>query len=199
MPKKIDDDTTSSDGKLSVTITSLEMFSRPSNLILHSPHGHQTSLIRAYDPTVSFYRYLYNTVGAPWLWWERRSMPDKDLLNIIKDQAVEIYVLYFDGVPAGFAELDRRKHPVIELAYLGLIPEFVGCKLGPYLLSSMIDIAWSYEPQRLSVNTCTLDHPKALGLYQKCGFTVYDQSAKRIDDPRLNSVHPFNSENLKTQ
>ncbi|WP_419901515.1 GNAT family N-acetyltransferase [Kiloniella sp.] len=180
--------------KLEVTITSLEMFERPSNLMLNSPHGHKTSLIRAYDPTVSFYRYLYNTVGAPWLWWERRTMSDEDLAKVIKNQDVEVYVLYFDGVPAGYAELDRREHPVIDLAYLGLIPEFVGCKLGPYLLSSMIDIAWSYEPKRLTVNTCTLDHPKALGVYQKCGFSVYDQSSKLIDDPRLNSVSSFKTE-----
>ncbi|MEH6631983.1 MAG: GNAT family N-acetyltransferase [Halopseudomonas aestusnigri] len=191
---KNDENSMNTDEKLKVTITSLEMFERPPNLMLHSPHGHKTSLIRACDPTVSFYRYLYNTVGAPWLWWERRSMSDKDLAAVIKDEATEIYVLYFDGVPAGYAELDRRDEPVIDLAYLGLMPEFVGCKLGPYLLSSMIDTAWSYEPKRLTVNTCTLDHPKALAVYQKCGFSVYDQSSKLIDDPKLNSIYSFKSD-----
>ncbi len=178
----------SAEEKIDVTITYLEMFERPHNLMLNSPHGKKTSLIRAYKPTVSFYRYLYNTVGDPWLWWERRMMPDETLQEIIQDENVEVYVLYFDGVPAGYAELDRRDPTVIDLAYMGLIPDFIGSKLGPYLLSSIIDIAWSYEPKRLTVNTCTLDHPKALGVYQKCGFSVYDQSTKTIDNPRLNTV-----------
>ncbi len=195
MAKNSGNGSISSDDKLKVTITSLEMFERPQNLMLSSPHGKKTSLIRAFSPTISFYRYLYNTVGAPWLWWERRSMSDESLTEIIKDQDVEVYVLYFDGVPAGYAELDRRNGSTIDLAYLGLIPDFIGCKLGPYLLSSIIDIAWSYEPKRLTVNTCTLDHPKALGVYQQCGFTVYDQSSKVIDDPRLSSIYAIKPDN----
>jgi hypothetical protein len=35
------------------------------------------------------------------------------------------------------------------------------------------------------VHTCNLDHPRALGLYQKAGFTPYGQEATVIDDPRL--------------
>ncbi|WP_020591852.1 GNAT family N-acetyltransferase [Kiloniella laminariae] len=181
------------DGLLDVTVTYLEMYARPQKLMLNSPYSNKTSLVRAYKPTISFYRYLYNSVGSPWLWWERRVMPDETLQKIISDEAVEIYVLYFEGVPAGYAELDRRNEPVIDLAYMGLIPEFTGCKLGPYLLSAIIDIAWSYAPEKLSVNTCTLDHPKALGLYQRCGFTPVEQKIKSIEDPRLISLPSFQS------
>ncbi|MCZ4282655.1 GNAT family N-acetyltransferase [Kiloniella laminariae] len=189
-PKKITPGSTA-DGFLDVTITYLEMHTRPQQLMLNSPHNNKTSLLKACKPTTSFYRYLYNTVGSPWLWWERRVMSDEELKRIITDEAVEIYVLYFEGVPAGYAELDRRKEPVIELAYMGLIPEFTGCKLGPYLLSAVIDIAWSYAPEKLIVNTCTLDHPKALGLYQRCGFTPVEQKTKSISDPRLISLPSF--------
>ncbi|KLN61462.1 GNAT family acetyltransferase [Kiloniella spongiae] len=170
--------------QIEVTISYLEMQERPQNLLLQSPQGKRTSLIRAYKPTVSFYRYLYNTIGEPWLWWERRVLSDDELSQIIQDDNVEIYVLYYDGVPAGYAELDRRKPSEIDLAYMGLIPDFIGQKLGPYLLSSIIDIVWSYEPTRLTVNTCSLDHPKALGVYQKCGFNIYDRNVKTIDDPK---------------
>ncbi|WP_120496084.1 GNAT family N-acetyltransferase [Kiloniella sp. EL199] len=173
--------------QIEVTISYLEMEERPSNLLLHSPRGKKTSLIRAYKPTVSFYRYIYNTIGEPWLWWERRVLSDDELSLIIQDDNVEIYVLYYDGVPAGYAELDRRKPNEIDLAYMGLIPDFIGQKLGPYLLSAIIDIAWSYEPTRLTVNTCSLDHPKALGIYQKCGFNIYDRNVKTIDDPGHNA------------
>ena len=35
--------------------------------------------MRAEDCTVSFYRYLYETVGTPWLWYERRLLDDAAL------------------------------------------------------------------------------------------------------------------------
>lgn len=181
-PVKLDAD------KLVNTVTYLEMHSRPALQTLQAPAGRTTALLRCLRPTVAFYRFLYNSVGAPWLWWERRALNDAHLAEIIQDDKVEIYVLYVDGQPAGYAELDRRRRPEIELAYFGLMPEFVGQRLGPYLLSSAIDIAWSYEPSRLWVNTNTLDHPKALPLYQRMGFIPYAQERKVIDDPRLTGL-----------
>ncbi|MGP1253065.1 MAG: GNAT family N-acetyltransferase [Kiloniellales bacterium] len=177
-------------GKLANTVTYLEMRSRPAQPTLHPPSGRHVALLRCLQPTVNFYRFLYNSVGEPWLWWERRLLDDATLAEIVQDERVEIYVLYLDGQPAGYAELDRRKRPEIELAYFGLLPEFVGQRLGPYLLASAIDIAWSYEPTRLWVNTNTLDHPKALPLYQRMGFVPYAQERKLIDDPRLTGLLP---------
>jgi GNAT superfamily N-acetyltransferase len=100
---------------------------------------------------------------------------DDELAAIVQDRKVEIYVLYAEGVPAGFFELDRRPAESIDLAYFGIVPELIGRRLGPYLLREALEIAWSYGPARLTVNTCTLDHPKALTLYQRFGFVAYAQ------------------------
>lgn len=178
------------DGKLANTITYLEMHERPSLPSAPPPSNLSVALMRCLHPTVAFYRFLYNTVGAPWLWWERRQLDDAQLAEIVQDEAVDVYVLYVDGQPAGYAELDRRQAPEIELAYFGLMPDFIGQRLGPYLLASAIDIAWSHQPTRLWVNTNTLDHPKALRLYQRMGFVPYAQERKVIDDPRLNGLIP---------
>jgi hypothetical protein len=35
------------------------------------------------------------------------------------------------------------------------------------------------------VHTCDLDHPHAIGLYQKAGFVVYRQEIEVLRDPRL--------------
>jgi hypothetical protein len=35
-------------------------------------------------------------------------MSDEKLGSIIQDPKVEIYVLYVNGVPAGYSEIDRR-------------------------------------------------------------------------------------------
>ncbi len=174
-------------GKLEMVITYLEMRERPTRHDFAHPRQ-KHALLRAESPTVSYYRYLYNTVGEPWLWYERRMMDDETLAAIIQDPAVEIYVLYIAGVPAGFAELDRRQPGGIELAYFGLIPEFIGMGLGTYLLGWTVDTAWQYEPEYLWVHTCNFDHPRAIQTYQRIGFVPYKQERKIIDDPRLSGL-----------
>ena len=159
---------------LEVTITYLEMTAPPTRPTVPIPTLGKMALLRAERPTVSFYRYLYDTVGERWLWWDRRRLDDAALAAIIQDPLVEIYVLYVDGVPAGYAEVDRRKPDEIELAYFGLLPEFIGRGLGPFLLNWAIDTAWFHHPKRVWVNTCTLDHPKALQIYQRAGFVLME-------------------------
>lgn len=178
------------DGQIPITITFLEMTQRPTHPHLSPQASLNYVLLRLQKPSVAFYRYLYNRVGEPWLWFERRAMSDAELAGIIHDERVEIHVLHVDGEPAGFAELDRRRPPDIELAYFGLMPGYIGKGLGRYLLTWIIDAAWNHDPKRLWVNTNTLDHPKALPLYQRCGFWPYEQKEKLFDDPRLNGLIP---------
>ena len=178
-------------GMLDVKITYLEMTERPRLPQVIHPAGTTVALLRAQRPPVAFYRFLYDTVGEPWLWYERRLSSDEALEAIIHDELVEIYVLYADGNPAGFAELDRRETTEIELAYFGIMPGHIGQGLGRYLLRWAIDTAWAHEPKRLWVNTCTLDHPKALPLYQQMGFRPYKQVERRIVDPRVAGVIPL--------
>ncbi|MBV6632481.1 MAG: GNAT family N-acetyltransferase [Alphaproteobacteria bacterium] len=172
-------------GSLNVTITYLEMDERPSGAPIPAPHKSQVALMRAIEPTISFYRYLYDTVGGPWLWYERRRMATAVLRETITDYRVEILVLYVAGVPAGFAELDRRKPNVTDLAYFGLIPDFIGRRLGPFLLDAAIRRAWDGDIGKLTVNTCTLDHASALPMYQRSGFEPVRQELKVIKDPRV--------------
>ena len=40
------------------------------------------------------------------------------------------------------------------------------------LVNSALHIAWSQNPKRVTVNTCTLDHSNALSCYQENRFTI---------------------------
>ncbi|SLN49952.1 GNAT family N-acetyltransferase [Oceanibacterium hippocampi] len=171
------------DGKWPVTVTYLEMRERPQRPTVPRP-AVRIALMRAEKPTVSFYRYLYDAVGRSWYWYERKRLSDAALRAIIQDEKVEVVVLYVAGVPAGYAELDCRKDGVVDLAYFGLVPEFIGHGLGGYFLNWAIDEAWQRGPERVTVNTCTLDHPRALPLYQRLGFVPYRRADLMIDPPR---------------
>ena len=166
-----------------ITITKLEMKAKPAALRPHLRHDQDNGrvmLLKVKRPPVHFYRYLYETVGGPYIWVERTRMSDEELAAIVQDEKVELYVLYCEGAPAGYAELDFRKSAEAELAYFGLIHDYLGRGLGSFLLATAIDIAWSKPIERLWVHTNTLDHPRALPLYQKMGFAPYAQEKAEI-------------------
>ena len=92
--------------RVGVTVTFLRMDQAPPTQ--RSCLGPAFQIIRAQSPSVPFYRYLYNTVGADYLWWLRRTTPDHELAALLRDKAVAIHTLYANGEPAGFFELDAR-------------------------------------------------------------------------------------------
>jgi GNAT superfamily N-acetyltransferase len=171
------------DGTLQVTVTYLQM-TRPPSGSLRRSRADDLIILRAREPTVAFYRFLYNHVGEPWLWYERRALADNALAAILNDSKVHVYVLYRSGVPAGYVELDYRVSDEVELAYFGLFPEQTGMGLGPWLLGWALETAWASGPSRLIVNTCNLDHPKAIIVYQRAGFSPYRQETCTMTDPR---------------
>jgi ribosomal protein S18 acetylase RimI-like enzyme len=186
-------------GRISTTVSYLEMLARPTRPTVPPPLKPRTSLIRATNPTVDFYRFLYDTVGGPWTWVERRLMDDEALKAVVTAPGVEVYVLSVDGVPAGFGEINRGiKAEEVELSYFGLMPDFIGIGLGWYFLNAVIDIAWANEPKRIWVHTCDLDHPRAIRVYQKAGFRVFGQALETLPDPRAAGLplpHQLNERN----
>jgi len=174
---------------MQAVVTYLEMTERPTSPTPVRP-ALPIALMRAEAMPVSFYRYLYNTVGEDWLWYERRLVDDETLARDIHHPEVEVYVLYVKGAPAGYGELDRRAGETIELEYFGLLPDFIGMKLGGYFLRWLVDQAWAEGAERVTVNTCDLDHPSALQLYQKTGFSVYQRETVEFDDPRAQGWFP---------
>jgi hypothetical protein len=96
-------------------ITYLEMREKPGTPPVPAPSVGKLALMRAEDCTVSFYRYLYETVGTPWLWFERRLLDDRTLAAQIRKETTEIFVLYVGGVPSGYFELDTAAPDETEL------------------------------------------------------------------------------------
>jgi len=153
-----------------VTRTYLEMTARPGSLPPR-PVNHPVALVSADRPPVHYFLYLYGSVGAAYDWTDWFREPETRLEEFVSDPRVVVYTMMLDGWPGGFFMLDWREPGLCDLAYFGLMPEARGRGLGPWLLGEAIDAAWSRDGvERVTVNTCTLDHPAALPLYQKLGF-----------------------------
>ena len=62
------------------------------------------------------------------------------------------------------------------------MPEFLGRGFGRYFLDQLLSLAWQPEIKKVTINTCTLDHPAALPMYQKFGFEPVARSEKELEE-----------------
>ncbi len=133
-------------------------------------------------PDVRYYRFMYNTVGEKWNWTDRLLLEDSEIRAILSDPCLTIFVLYFNGAPAGYIELAERGGGATEVVYFGLREAYWGKGLGKHLLSFGVSHAFDSGASEVILNTCNLDGPHALKNYQKRGFHVYDVTRKPMPD-----------------
>jgi GNAT superfamily N-acetyltransferase len=174
---------------ISVTVTFMRMDQAPKDTAPSLPAGIAISKVSPCG--LEHYRRLYNTVGAPYVWWLRRLMPDTQLSGLLRNPAVSIHVLSQDGEEGGFYELDTSHWPAVNLSYFGLMPHAVGLGFGTAFLRHAVDTGFALGARVMTVNTCTADHPRALPAYQRAGFRVVRQVREDWDVPvRLGLVIP---------
>jgi GNAT superfamily N-acetyltransferase len=155
---------------LAVHVTTLEM-SAPPKQSLPVPVNVQTAILSAPDIPLAFYRFLYRQVGSRWHWVDRLRMDDATLAATLQDKRNSVTVLYVNGAPAGFFELLKIDDEVVELSHFGLFERALGLGIGKWFLLQTLYAAWSLGPNRVTVDTNNLDHPRALQLYQMFGFS----------------------------
>jgi GNAT superfamily N-acetyltransferase len=165
--------------RVPMTVTFFEMLAKPSALPPPAPKGRH-AILKAEMPTTHFYRYLYDTIGEPYFWVERRLWSHEKLKAHLADPKIVLYTLYLAGVPGGMVELDFREKGLCQIGYFGLMPEFTGRRIGPWFLHQVVELAWAEPVTRVILNTCTLDHKKALVTYQRAGFVAYARSERVV-------------------
>jgi len=156
--------------EVAVTVTWLEMTARPGPAP-PCPLGAEIALLTAPDPPVDYFLYLYRSIGAPWHWTDWLDRPRAAQEDFVTHPEVTLHSMMFEGWPGGFFMLDTRGEGVCDISYFGLAGAAQGRGLGRWLLGQAIATGWDRPGvAKLTVNTCTLDHPAALGLYQRMGF-----------------------------
>ncbi|MDQ6827745.1 MAG: GNAT family N-acetyltransferase [Gemmatimonadota bacterium] len=128
---------------------------------------------RVIDCPVSFYQYLYREVGRRYQWRDRLDWTDDQTRAHLARSDTSVWVLSRGGAPAGWFELVLHDDRSVEIAYFGLLPDFIGQGLGKRMLSVAATTAWGLGAERVWLHTCTLDNPSALPNYLARGFTAY--------------------------
>jgi len=120
-------------------------------------------------------KFFYKQIGQNHHWNDRLVWDDKKWIDYVSNQNVFTFVLKDNENIAGFFELIYHKNKFeIEIAYFGLLKDFMAKKLGGYMLTEAIKISFSYKVKRVWVHTCSLDHKNALKNYLSRGMKIYN-------------------------
>lgn len=125
---------------------------------------------RMVECSVDFFRYLYREVGWAYHWTDRLGWTDEAIRAYLATPGVSIWLMSWERAPAGYFELRQHEDRSVEIAYFGLLPDYIGRGWGKYLLTRAVESAWRLGTHRVWLHTCTLDHPAALPNYLKRGF-----------------------------
>ena len=126
-------------------------------------------------------KFLYKQIGKKHHWIDRLIWTDQDWIKYVSRLDLYTYILKVNHEIAGFFEFIFHKEKFeIEIAYLGLLEEYIGKGLGGYLLSEAIKIAWTFKIHRTWVHTCSLDHKNALNNYLARGMKIFKSENLKI-------------------
>src|SRR6266540_614295 len=76
-------------------------------------------------PNWRFNRDLYFAVGEQWHWIDKRPWTDEQWKEYAAALELRTFGAYYDNVLAGYYELRQDDEGGVEIAYFGLLPEFV--------------------------------------------------------------------------
>jgi GNAT superfamily N-acetyltransferase len=174
-------------GMIATVVTHLEMTTPPRPTAAPRRPGwamrHEPSLAPA------AYRALFRRIGEPWLWFSRLRLDDAALGPMIAAPVAHLSVLDSEGEDAGLVELSFREAGSAEVVFFGVIPDLIGSGAGRFMMAHALATAWAHPGvEKVTVHTCTLDHPGALGFYIRSGFTPVRQQVEITPDPRLSGT-----------
>lgn len=167
--------------EIEVTTTYLEMLSQR-NFRPRSPARNDVQVKKVEIPTPVINHFFFVNVGRPWKWYSRLKWTFADWKALVEQEKMTTWIGYIKGSPFGYIELDQQTTSV-EIAFFGLLPQFIGMGLGGFLLSEAIRLAWELEPERVWVHTCTLDHKYALDNYLARGLSIYKKEKVKEQVP----------------
>ena len=125
-------------------------------------------------PNFQLNKFFYKEIGKNHRWTDRLIWSDQKWINYLETLGVNTYILKQNEDLIGYFEqiFDKDKLDC-EIAYFGILDEYIGKQLGGYLLSESIKASFNIGSKRIWVHTCSLDHKNALKNYLSRGMKVF--------------------------
>ena len=134
------------------------------------------------EPDFQLNKFFYKEIGKKHRWMDRLLWTEKNWIEYLNSLEVKTYVLKEDHNLAGyFEQIFHNEKNDCEIAYFGVLEEFIGKKYGGYLLSEAIKESFKLGAKRVWVHTCSLDHKHALENYKSRGMKIFKSETISIN------------------
>ena len=119
-------------------------------------------------------KFFYKNVGKKHKWVDRLNWKIDNWIDYLNSLGVNTFVLkQKDELVGYFEQIYYKDKKDCEIAYFGILEEYIGKKLGAYLLSEAIKKSFEIGSKRVWVHTCSLDHKHALNNYLSRGMKIF--------------------------
>ena len=116
-------------------------------------------------------KFFYKQIGKKHEWIDRLIWQDKNWIDYTSDKNLKTFVLQNNNDLIGYFELIFNGNDC-EIAYFGILEEYIGRGYGGFLLSEALRIGFK-NAERIWVHTCSLDHPNAIENYKSRGMKIF--------------------------
>ena len=133
-------------------------------------------------PDFQLNKFFYKQIGKSYRWIDRLSWNDAKWMAYTSNSNLETYILRENDDLIGFFEL--LFHPETnncEIAYFGILDQYIGKNYGKYLLTEALKLGFRKNTKKVWLHTCSLDHKHALKNYLGRGMKIFKSETINLD------------------
>ena len=129
-------------------------------------------------PDIELNKFFYKNVGKNHRWVDRLLWDNFKWMSYLENKNVHTYVLKLNEDLVGYFEVIQDfSTNSSEIAYFGILDDYIGKKFGGYFLSEAIKICFKLNSIKVWVHTCSLDHKHALKNYLNRGMKIFKEES----------------------
>ena len=133
-------------------------------------------------PDFQLNKFFYKQIGKKHRWVDRLIWNENQWIEYINYSKVKTYILQdYNNLAGYFEQIFDQKKLECEIAYFGILQDYVGKRLGGYLLSQAIKKSFAVGANRVWVHTCSLDHKHAFKNYLSRGMKIFKSEILNIN------------------
>ena len=137
----------------------------------------QSLILKTVDPPdIELNKFFYKNVGKNHRWVDRLAWNNLKWMAYLENKNVHTFILKLNEELVGYFEVvNDFSTSSSEIAYFGILDDYIGKKFGSYFLSEAIKKCFELNSKKVWVHTCSLDHKHALKNYLNRGMKIFKE------------------------